>query len=476
MAEYDIHSLLIKGAVQFKGHEYIFERKGDTFEGKSFDCFADDVHRVAATLLSKGLYGKKIIIFGANSYNYMVADIAVMGYVGVSCTVSKEWSSQDIINAAELLDAGAVIYSRRKESVVNLLKEKFPQILYIVMEELLQTAQSDLPVPNPLETDICCKIIFSSGTTGIPKAVMLSQDNMFANWESLKKRAPFSSKDKCYLFLPLSHTYGGICNFLYSLISGMSIYICSDTKLIMQEIAIVKPTVFCAVPLIYEKLYSACIANNLPPAAALGGNIRYLFSGGAYLKTEIRRFLKNAKLNLLEAYGLSETSSLISCEYSDPYDFESVGTVMETIDIQIRDIDENGIGEITVKGDNVSSGYFGNICATEKAFDSEGFFRTGDLGFLREGKLYVTERKRRMILLSNGENVFPDEIESIFMEYSQISHAKVYERCGKIFASLFVVCECDGEDIVAEVNSRLPKYAQVQAHEVIADSTEKRLK
>jgi len=253
-------------------------------------------------------------------------------------------------------------------------------------------------------------------------------------------------------------------------------YICSDTKLIMEELLMVKPTLFCAVPLIFEKLYAVCLERKISPRIALGGNIRYLFSGGAYLKNEIREFLKGDGLNLLEAYGLTETSSLISCEYSDPLDFESVGTVMENIEIRIAEPDKDGIGEILVRGENIFSEYYKNPVATEVAFDADRFFRTGDMGYIKDDKLYFVKRKRRMILLSNGENVFPDELESLFVEYPNISRVKVYENDRKICASIYVLSEIDGDSVVDEVNSRLPEYAKIQKYEVISDSIETRLK
>lgn len=476
MAKYNIHNLLTDGAKRFKGHGFIFERNGSDFKGTSFDCFAKDVRNFAEVLLAHGLYGKNIILFGGNSYNYMVADIAVMGYVGVSCTISKEWSPKDLINAAEHLNAGAVIYSQLKEEQIAVLKEKHPDLLYIVMEDIL-SMNTDISEPTePLGSDVCCKIIFSSGTTGVPKAVMLSQNNMFASWENLNKRADFTPEDRDYLFLPLSHTYGGICNFLYALISGMSLYICSDTKLIMEELQMVKPTIFSAVPLIYEKLYAACVSGNIHPTAALGGNIRCLFSGGAHLRREIREFLKGAEIDLLVAYGLTETSSLVSCEYSDPTDLDSVGAILEHMDVSIIQPDDNGIGEIAVRGDNVFKGYYKNPSATSKAIDCNGFFHTGDLGRVDNGKLYLIGRKRKMILFSNGENVFPDEIESLFTDHPQINHAKVYERGGKIFASVYTAADCDITDMICNINKQLPKYAQIQEYEVISDNIETRMK
>jgi long-chain acyl-CoA synthetase len=256
----------------------------------------------------------------------------------------------------------------------------------------------------------------------------------------------------------------------------MQLYLCSDTKKITEELQIVKPTVFCAVPLIYERIHAVCTEHQLSPVAALGGCVKYLFCGGAYCKPELRRYFKDAGLNLLEAYGLTETSSVISIEYPDPQDTESVGTVMENIDIRIADADENGIGEILVRGENLFAGYYANPEATAAAFDAEGFFRTGDLGRLDGRKLYLKGRKRRMLLLSNGENVYPDELEAAYAAYPQIAKVKVYVQDGQICAALYARSECDGDAVTAEVNTHLPRYAQIRKTEVIPDGIETRLK
>lgn len=476
MGNYSIHAILCDGERNFKGHPFIFERRGNAFEGRTYDTFVTDVRKRAAALVQMGFAGENIILYGENSYDYMAADVAVMGYVGVSCTLSKEWGLRDVSNAVALLDAKALLYSPAKAEVVAELQKQHPQLRCMTFEELSCYDAQDEGAISPKNPEECCKIIFSSGTTGIPKAVMLSQAQMYANWESLRLRAPFTSQDKDYLFLPLSHTYGGICNFLYSLLCGMQVYLCSDTAKIMEELQMVKPTVFCAVPLIFEKLYAACTQGNIPPTAALGGSIRYLFSGGAYFKSEIRAFLKDAGLNLLEAYGLTETSSLISLEYTNTDDFTSVGTVLENMDIRIDSPDEAGVGEILVRGGNVFSGYYRNDAATAAAFDSEGFFRTGDLGRLSGRKLYVTGRKRRMILRSNGENVFPDEIEALLMEYPQIHRAKVYEQEGTIKATLYTESGFDAAGIVEQVNEKLPKFSRLGAYDAIEDSVDSRLK
>ena len=338
------------------------------------------------------------------------------------------------------------------------------------MEEIKLSEEYTILSPQDRETS--CKVIFSSGTTGIPKGVMLCQRNMFASWENLLRRAHFDYTDVDYLFLPLNHTYAGICNFLYSVLSGMQIWLCSDTKKIFEEILEVRPTMFCAVPLIYERLYSVCLEKNLNPVEVLGGRIRFLFCGGAYMKPEIRKYLKECGLNLMEAYGLSETSSLISTEYSySDDDFTSCGKIYEHLDVKISDD-----GEIIVKGDNIFNGYYQDKELTAKCFDKDGYFKTGDLGDIRDGKLYITGRKKRVIILSKGENVYPDDIERCFEGTANIAKVKVFEKNKEIFATLYVSGEINAEDVVVRVNASLPKYSRISAYEVIRDSISSRMK
>lgn len=473
--EYNIQSLVKLNAERFGKDSYIYEKRGERFISYSHKEFSDDVHRLAGYLQAQGLAHKKIAIYARNSYEYMVADTAIMGFVGVCVTLSKSWGLYDVSNALGFLQADALLYSSDKADIVSALKQQRPDILYIPIERACEVDGYEL-TEGLIDVNECCKIIFSSGTTGSPKAVMLSQKNMFANWESLYRRVPMCHEDVCYLFLPMHHTYAGISNFLYSLISGISIYLCSNTDNMFAEIQEIKPTLFCAVPLIFEKLYSLCRQNDTDPRTVLGGKIKYLFNGGAHLSPELRRYFKESGLCLCDSYGLTETSSLVSVEYPNTDDFDSAGTVFENLSVKIDAPDENGVGEILVKGENICLGYYGNSALNLTAFDKAGYFRTGDLGCLKEGKIYILGRKKRVIVRSNGENIYPDSIEALFNEYKTVCRIKVYEKDGVLFASLFV-SEKDGADaIVAAVNEKLPAFSKIQDYEIQQDSLAVRIK
>lgn len=191
----------------------------------------------------------------------------------------------------------------------------------------------------------------------------------------------------------------------------------------------------------------------------------------------IRKEYKNSGLNMMEAYALSETSSIFSIQYSNSPDVKSVGTIFENIDVKVINPDENGCGELAVKEDNVFLGYYGNEKATKEAFDEDGYFLTGDLGYIDENnELYLIGRKKRMILTENGENVDPEEIERLIRQRAEISKVKVYEEGGIIKAAIYVFQDIDIKTVIESVNQTLPKYKQVKEFNLIRDSIETRLK
>lgn len=455
--------------------------------------FGETVMRVraaAALLLGLGLKDSHIAICGANSYAWMLADLAVMGYVGVTVALDRNLKADDILRSVRLTDTRCIIYAHDKSAEIDALRGTCKDMRFVPMEEILRAGmQKDAPVCAEKDLDSCSKIVFSSGTTAAPKAVMLSQRNMLSGFDLLMRRAPMSEEDLCYLFLPIHHTYAGLCNFLYSIRSGMQIYLCSDLQGMLEEVAAVRPTVLSAVPMILERVYralpeSVTKADPLTEEACafvqgcFGGRLKYLFCGGAKLNPEIKRFFHRAGINLLEAYALSETASIFSIEYSGSRNSDSVGTVFEFLDIRVEEPDADGVGELCVRGENVFLGYYGNESATQAALDAEGYFHTGDLGFVAEdGNLYLRGRKRRLILRSNGENIYPDELEArICALCDAVNRAKVYEENGVIRAVLYCAHEIDAAAVIAKLNETLPVFSRVEAWEQIQDALGVRIK
>lgn len=484
------HELLREGYKKWKNEDYVYTKVNGTFQPVTFGRVIENAVYLAEALLGMGLKGKKIIIYGKNSTQWMISDLAIMSYVGISVGIDKEWQLQDVKNVIELVQADAIIYCDSKKDVISTIKKEHKDIICISMLDdfpaLIEKGKSIKEQKGHLfdfekrDHEECIKVVFTSGTVAFPKAVMLSEKNIFAGWNSLKKRAPMDETDICYLFLPLHHTYAGIYNFIYSLISGMKIYLSSGVEKIADELPVVEPTVFCAVPLIYKRFYEAVGRDANKLHYVFGKKIKYMFTGGAYLDEQIRAAYREAGLNLLVAYALSETASSFSIEYSQSKNLKSVGRIFEDIEVKIDSPNENGEGEILVRGDNVFIGYMNNEEATRLAFNSEGFFLTGDMGYIDEkNNLYLSGRKKRIILMDNGQNIYPDDIEQkILRKNENISSVKVYSSDNKLKAKIHlkVVDAMDYQKFIEDLNNELPKYERIGSYEVVMDSLDKRLK
>ena len=499
MSNITIHDALKNSLEKWGNRNFIYTRIGNEFVPKTFETTVHDVWALAEGLLKLGLAGKHILIYGENSYEWVLSDLAVMGYVGVTVAANKEWKAHEVENTIRIADVECVIYSNTKQDIIENIKPKF-DITYLSIQDdlpsLLKQGHKSLNQKEQKEafkiksTDELCKIIFTSGTTAVSKAVMLPGRSLFFGFESLHRRAKIVPEDKVYLFLPLSHTFGGIYNLLACLYFGMEIYLCSDINKMFEELQMVKPSIFCAVPLIYERVYTM-LGEELVKEAQVnqneiavnqvkglfGGAVRYLFCGGARHNPEIRRFYKDIGLCMLEAYALTETASSLSIEYPESKSVTSVGTVFENVEVKILDPDENGQGEILVRGDNVALGYYKNEKETKKAFGKDGYFRTGDIGYMDENnQLFLIGRKKRVVVFSNGENIYPDEIEELLMKNEGVRKAKIFEKNNKLAAELYVKAGTDAAEIIENVNKLLPSYKQIKAFDVILDSLDTRMK
>lgn len=482
--------LLREDYAKWKDEEYLFFREGEGYRSVTFGAFIEDVVCLAESLLSRGLKGGKIAVCGENSPRWMAADLAVSAYVGVSVGLSREYGPEEIRESIETFGIDALFYSAGKEAEVKEAIKAFPELLCFNMEKdfssLLEEGRRkaekkagffDFEEKDP---DACVKVVLTAGTTSDPKGVMLSEKNIFAGWESLAKRAPMDRSDRCYLFLPLHHTYAGIYNFIYSLISGMKLYLSSGTAHIARELHLATPTVFCAVPVIYRNFYEASGGDPEKLTSFFGGKIKYLFTGGAPLEPEIRAFYHRAGLNLLSAYALSETASSLAIAYSGSRDTVSAGRVFEDLEVKIADPDKEGRGEILVRGEAVFLGYMNDEKATRAVFDEEGFFRTGDIGRLDgENNIYITGRKKKVLLTGHGENIYPDAIEAYFRKRDpDINKVKVFTAGDELRAEFYIAQKRspDCASLVEEYNRSAPGYRKIRRFRVLADSVDKRMK
>ena len=451
---------------------YIYEKVNDKYDYITFGKFIEKSLGIANDLIKKGYKNKRIMIISENSTKLMEVDIAVTFYVGLCAIVSKEWKKADLIQGIDELKADLLLYSDNYKDVVkDVLKER--SIDSMNLNDLDTTFNSnlfDLPIKSNNKP---AKIVFSSGTTGKSKAVMLSLKNIFAGYNSLVRRCPFNHKDSTYLFLPLNHTYANVYNFMYSLVAGYKIYLASSTANIGRELLEVNPTIFCAVPIVFNNLLEAYKDNiNM----AFGTNIKYLFCGGAAISKETRKIYKDKGLNMMQAYALSETASSLAIAYPYKDDLESSGTIFEDMDVKVDNPDKDGVGEIVVKGDAVFIGYTDKDL-TKNVFDEDGYFHTGDLGYIKNNNIYLKGRKKKMLLTSNGENVMAESIEeNIKSRNSSIKSVKAYTKDDKIIVNIYLDKDIDLDELISKYNSEVPRYERVSDYKVYFDSIDTRLK
>lgn len=356
-------------------------------------------------------------------------------------------------------------------------------------EKLLRIGQNlvdeNPPAPNEellsLDKDSPCSIIYTSGTTGNPKGVVLSHWNFVSNVQAIQELFPILPTDKALSFLPLSHVLERMAGYYTMINAGAGIAFAERMDTVPVDILDVKPTIIISVPRLYEKIYGKTNAlamagspikkniffwarnlgmecarretSGLPISpwmsfkrsladklvfsklrAKLGGNIRFMVSGGAPLNARINQFFYASKLFIFEGYGLTETSPVLSCNYTDNVRFGSIGRILPCCDIRIAED-----GEIQAKGPQVMLGYFNNQAATDEVFTDDGWFCTGDIGHIDEdGYLFITDRKKDIIVTAGGKNIAPQPIENMLRSDKSVSQVVVIGDKRQFLTALIV--------------------------------------
>ncbi|MDE6600256.1 MAG: AMP-binding protein, partial [Oscillospiraceae bacterium] len=410
-------------------------------------------------------------------YKRHVADLAVMGYVGVCVPIDSQWTAFDIMNTLSVIEINTVLYEKSMEDVIAEVRESHPKIRFICIEDdfprLIESGRSGKSLDGKRDMSETAMIMFTSGTTNRPKAIPLTQANLLNNWDALCARTPMSTEDVSYIFLPLNHVYAGVANFLYTIISGMMIYLCSDRAKMIEEMLEIRPTIVCTVPLILNRIYEAADERVMEMLR----NVRFLYCGGSFTDPKIKRFFIDSGVTLLEAYGTTETSSVVALAKPGDDNIGCCGSVLDGLDVRIIDPDDNGVGEIIIGGGSVSAGYISRN-DVYSGFDGNGFYHTGDLGFLDgEGRLFLKGRKKRVIITANGQNVYVDELEELILKNPEIKAAAVFEEefhpAARVYTDL---PEAEVRKYIEKLNGDLPKFKRIKNLHVKSEASGGRLK
>lgn len=480
----DIKNILETSA-ELYGDKPLFLQKFDKnkpFQEISYSKVLADVNALGTALIELGLKGKHIGVIGKNCYEWAESYLAVVGGTGVVVPLDKELNEDELSQLTASGELSAVITMDKHYDIFKRIKERDDNNLKFVINagmhnhekadkgllswhklrehgyELVEAGDRNFIDAEIINTDMAI-ILFTSGTTGTSKGVMLNNKNICSNVMVAQTFLNIEVGDVFFSVLPIHHTYECTCTFIESMYCGATMAFCQGLKHIVKDLQEVKPHLMLAVPLIYENFYSKITRqikksgkekqlNTLiklskvtkrvgidvsKPATkkiteTFGGRIKTMIVGGAAIDGDIMGFFRDLGITAIQGYGLTETSPMVSLNPEDPklIDNTSAGHLLPFVECMIADKGDDGVGEICFRGPNIMMGYYKNQESTDEVI-IDGWFHTGDLGYLSDKDyVYITGRKKNVIIAANGKNVFPEELEFYLMKNECIEECMVW--------------------------------------------------
>ena len=514
---------------------YIFktEEKGK-FRTITHKEFRENINALGTTLIQMGLKDKRIALISENRYEWELSYLSIAAGVGVVVPLDKALPDNELESLILRSQVEAIIYSSKYDVIMNTLREKKnTNLKYFISMDLEENTQGIYAEKALVEkgkklladgnkTYIDAKIdaekmgimLFTSGTTAMSKAVMLSHKNLVTNVMDIIQRFDLTDEDRFLSFLPLHHVFECTVGFLYPISIGGSIAFCEGVKHMAENIKEFEITAMISVPAVFDIIYRKVMKTiekkgklaNLEKGKkvsqfllkmkidlrkqlfkevheSLGPKLKLVVTGGAALDPETEKGFNDLGFDVEQGYGLTETAPVIAAETPKCRRLGSIGKKFPSVEVKIDDPDEEGIGELIAKGPSIMLGYYENEEATKSALESDGWFHTGDLARIdKDGFIYISGRKKSVIVLNNGKNVFPEEIETLLNKVEGIKETFVFEKkeddgdvkvCVEIVYDKELIKELyniEGEenikeflwDKVKEVNKLMPKYKYVR--------------
>ena len=443
----NLQELVFESAQCYGDAVYVKEKKGKEVVEKTFNQFYTDCRKLGSFVVEKleGRHGH-IAVIGLTSYEYLVTHLGTVSSGNVIIPLDAQLTPDDLCDHLIRSDAEIFFFDKRYMPLIEKVKSECPKIhTYITLQEtdglnVPQILNDFEPLEwKPIDPKSCAAILYTSGTTGKSKGVMLSHANFIDN--AMCQDNESDSSCSLLTVLPIHHVYCFTCDILLSLRYGVTVCVNDSILHIAQNLKFFQPTDILLVPMIAETIYkkikaAAAATPEIPMAmiakAVFGGRLRGIFSGGAYLNPELAKNYADIGIHIAQGYGMTECSPRISTGTHEDELSESVGKIVNGCEVKIVD------GEIWAKSPSVMMGYYKNPEATAETLTEDGWLKTGDLGYADDqNRLYITGRKKNLIILSNGENVSPEEIENKFAGIDFISEILVYAEDGTICAEIF---------------------------------------
>ncbi len=486
MKGYDDLKQLVNSAAELYGNRdaYRFKRKKE-IASKSFIDLKKDTNAFSNFLKSEGLLGKHIAVIGASSYEWVVTYLGTVNSNSVIVPLDKELSADDISELLTRADVSVLVFDDMLSDRIDSIMKSLPNIKFISMSadsdnnkvrsfsRIVAENQGDFDIKVDVEK--MCTILFTSGTTGKSKGVMLSQTNLIDNTVCVDMGE--ETGIVTLSVLPIHHAYCFTCDILVGLCIGATCCFNDSIMHLVKNLAVFKPNVMLLVPMIIEsilyKLNEAAKANpNIPKSilgnSVFGENLKTIYSGGAYLDPRLIDGFAEYGVEILQGYGMTECSPRITVNIHGYSKKGSIGFAVPGCEIKTED------GEILVKSKSVMIGYYKDEKTTSETI-VDGWLKTGDLGYVDEnGFVFITGRKKNLIILANGENVSPEELENKFSGWYVAKELMVYSENNLITVEIYpnseVVEKAQISDIEAvvkkkvnEINSTLPLYKRIAA-------------
>lgn len=473
---------LLNSSAQLYGDNTAYLQKWDPageFEPIKYKQVLEDVNALGSALLTKGLKGKRVAVIGPNCYQWCSAYLAVTGGIGCIVPLDKELNAAELKNQIKISEVSGIFFDKKHLETFKAIKadedtgldvlvnydadEEHDGVFswkQLIAEGKKLIADGDRSyIDAEVDNEIMSVLLFTSGTMGKPKGVMLSQKNLCAELMIAPTIFDLEQTDRYLSFLPLHHTYECTCCFLMAIYKGASVAFCQGLKYLMKNMQEVNPTMMLAVPALYEKMYRSIMKNVRKQGkekalkraikmnhmvnkvgvdfsdkafkdikAVFGGKMKTLICGGAKIDPEILDGLQDLGFNALQGYGLTEAAPMGAFNPQDAPNSRSVGVPFPGQGVKTINANEDGIGEICIKGENIMLGYYNDPEETARSLDKDGWFHTGDLGYIDEkGYVYLTGRAKNVIITKNGKNVYPEEIEYQLTLIDFVEEAFVYE-------------------------------------------------
>ena len=532
----DLKDMINKSVAKFSYRPaYVFktEKKGE-FKEITYKQLKNDIDSLGTALINLGLEGKRVAVIGENRYEWGVTYLAVVNGTGTIVPLDKALPENEIESLIIRSGVEAIVYSNKYNEIMNDLKEKKnTDLKYFISMDLdesengiisfkkLLTRGKEL-LENGDKRFIDAKInveemrimLFTSGTTSKSKAVMLSHKNIASNLMDISSVLKVREDDRFLSFLPLHHTFECTTGFLLPLSVGASIAFCDGIRHIAENIKEYDITFMVSVPVLYENMCKKImksikdqgkgttvnvgmkVSNALLKVGldirgklfkqvhdSLGSKLRLLVAGGAALDPDTEKTFNSLGINMVQGYGLTESSPVIAVEDDKYKKIGSIGKALPTLDVKIEKPNEEGIGELLVKGPTIMLGYYENEEATKETIDKEGWLHTGDLAKIdKDGFIFITGRKKFVIVLKNGKNIYPEELEILINKIAGVKECFVYGKpeddgdykiSAKIVYDKEIMKEAYGveeeKDIkeklwkeVKTINKTMPKYKYIK--------------